>query len=54
MVVISNKMSVNEALRHLEEMKKKKRPFNASKHCGAVKFDEDALVIQKRLRSEWD
>ncbi len=23
------------------------------KYCGTVKFDEDALVIQKKLRDEW-
>ena len=27
--------------------------FDAYKFCGAVKFNEDALDIQKRMRDEW-
>lgn len=27
--------------------------FDARKYCGAIKFDEDALVIQRKLRDEW-
>ncbi len=26
---------------------------DTSKYCGTVKFNEDALAIQKRLRNEW-
>jgi hypothetical protein len=31
-----------------------KKNFDAKKFCGALKVDEDALVIQKRLRDEWN
>lgn len=31
-----------------------KKGFDAKKFCGALKVDEDALVIQKRLRDEWN
>jgi len=31
-----------------------KKGFDAKKFCGAIKVDEDALVIQKRLRDEWN
>ena len=27
---------------------------DTSKYCGSVKFGEDALAIQKRLRNEWE
>lgn len=30
-----------------------KKGTDISKYCGTVKFNEDALVIQKRLRNEW-
>ncbi len=26
---------------------------NTLKFCGTVKFNEDALLIQKKLRNEW-
>jgi len=31
-----------------------KKGFDAKKFCGVLKVDEDALVIQKRLRDEWN
>ncbi len=33
--------------------KRKAKGVDTSKYCGTVKFDEDALAIQKRLRNEW-
>ncbi len=30
-----------------------KKGVDTSKFCGTVKFSEDALAIQKRLRNEW-
>lgn len=32
---------------------KKKKGFNAYKHCGVIKLKTDALAIQKKLRDEW-
>jgi hypothetical protein len=29
------------------------KKFDAHKFCGAVKFNEDGLEIQKKLRDEW-
>ena len=31
-----------------------KKGFDAYKFCGKVKFKEDGLKIQKRLRDEWE
>ena len=31
----------------------KAKGVNTSKYCGTVKFTDDALAIQKRLRDEW-
>ena len=30
-----------------------RKKFDAIKFCGAVKFNEDGLEIQKKLRDEW-
>lgn len=30
------------------------KPFDAKKFIGILKVDEDGLVIQKRLRDEWN
>lgn len=32
----------------------KSRGFDAYRFCGTVKFNEDALTIQQRLRDEWE
>ena len=31
-----------------------RKTFNPMDFCGKVKFNEDALLIQKRLRNEWE
>lgn len=44
------KEEVSNALRKLRS----KRALKASKYCGIMKWNEDGLKFQKRLRSEWD
>jgi hypothetical protein len=29
------------------------KPFAAHTFCGAIKFNEDGLVIQKKMRDKW-
>lgn len=41
---------LDEALRKIKHSKK----LNAKLHLGKVKWGEDALVYQKRLRDGWD
>ncbi len=53
MVVEINNTGDIESVKKLLARKQLKKTFNARRFCGAVKFDEDALVIQKRLRDEW-
>jgi hypothetical protein len=52
LVIKSNKdiKKVKEALAERQT----KKGFDAKKFCGVLKVDEDALVIQKRLRDEWN
>ncbi len=38
----------------LSKSRKPKKGFDAFKHCGVIKLTEDPLVIQKRLRDEWE
>lgn len=37
-----------------DEVSKTLKPFDAKKFNGVLKVNEDALVIQKRLRDEWN
>ena len=30
------------------------KSLNAQKYCGALKWDQDGLEFQKKLRNEWD
>ena len=42
---------------NLTEVLKKLKPvkvFQANKHLGKVKWNEDPLEYQKRIRNEWD
>lgn len=46
-----------EDIKSVKELLAKREPekkFDARKFCGAIKFDEDALAIQQKLRNEWD
>ena len=43
------KKKLNKALKKLEP----KKVFKSSRHLGKVKWDEDALEYQKRIRGEW-
>lgn len=38
----------------LEENKNNRKGFDAYKFCGKVKFNEDGLDIQKKMRDEWE
>jgi len=44
------KKKLDEALRKIKHSKK----LNAKLHLGKVKWGEDALAYQKRLRDGWD
>ncbi len=41
---------INKKLRQMPSRKK----LDARKYCGVIKLKEDPLVIQKRLRDEWE
>jgi hypothetical protein len=53
MVMIINKKTSRKALEKFLRARGKNKTFNAKKHYGAIRFEEDAVTIQKRLRNEW-
>ena len=38
----------------MAKKKSTKKGFNAYKFCGTVKFNDDGLKIQERMRDEWE
>lgn len=49
----ASKKEIEKVTEKLSKIRKKKR-FDAYKHCGVIKLKEDAFAIQKRLRNEWN
>jgi hypothetical protein len=58
MVTTIKKGATKEEIQALFEKMTKdsniKKGFDAYKYCGKVKFKDDGLKIQKRLRNEWE
>ena len=56
MVLILNKNATKKQISAIEKKLQlnSKSGFNAEKYCGAIKFKEDALQIQIKLRNEWE
>ena len=48
----SDKESFDQVLKELNQ--KENKGFNAKRFCGVIQFKEDPLLIQKRLRDEWE
>ena len=49
----STKENIRLVLKRLDE-RQNTRGLDAYKYCGMVDLIEDALIIQKRMRYEWD
>ncbi len=54
MVMVINKKTSKRSLEKFLKARSKSKTFDAKKHFGAIRFSEDALTIQKRLRNEWE
>jgi hypothetical protein len=52
-LILKNNKDVKKVKELLADYQNK-RNFDAKKFCGALKVQEDGLVIQKRLRDEWN
>jgi hypothetical protein len=53
MVLIIDKSTTKKELQKFLSSGSRKKTFNAKKYFGAIRFEEDGLTIQKRLRNEW-
>jgi hypothetical protein len=53
MVLILKKGASKKDIESIEKKLKAKEGIDVMKYCGKVKFKEDALLIQKNLRNEW-
>lgn len=53
MVLIIDKKTTKQELEKFLKSGSLKKTFNAKNYFGAIRFNEDALAIQKRLRNEW-
>ena len=51
--IIKKGYSLSKIRKALKNTEKNKKLFDASKYCGVIKINEDALKIQKKLRDEW-
>jgi hypothetical protein len=49
----ASKEEIKELNKLLIERMSPRKKFDANKYCGAVKFQDDGLEIQKKLRDEW-
>ena len=56
MVLILNKNATKKQIALIEKKLQlhSKSGFDAHKYCGIIKFDEEPLEIQKKLRNEWE
>ena len=52
-MVTGNKKVKNYIIRIRKNKTSKPEGINTLKYCGTIKLNEDALVIQKKLRDEW-
>ena len=54
-MVIEIKMGSGEGeiRKAMLKLKKKKKPFDPSKHFGKAKWDIDGLEYQRKVRDEW-
>ncbi len=57
MVTIIHKGASKKTIQDLLDQQHKKNPrkgIDAKKYCGQIQLSEDPLLIQKRLRNEWE
>ena len=50
----ATKAEIQSVFEKLASRTSSEKGFDAHKFCGTVKFSEDALEIQRRLRDEWE
>lgn len=54
MIIVINKNTSKKEIKEKLKKLKSTKVFDAKKFAGKIKWGEDALVFQKRLRNEWE
>jgi hypothetical protein len=54
MVLVINRQTKKKDLQLVLKRLREGKGFDAAKHCGQVHLKEHPLVIQKRMRDEWE
>ncbi|MEQ8927115.1 MAG: hypothetical protein RLO81_14945 [Fulvivirga sp.] len=54
MVTVIKKGTNKEIINKLLKKAFKTKGVDTHKYCGVIKLKEDSLVIQKRMRDEWE
>ncbi len=52
--VINKKTKKDELRKIMSDMDKKGKTLDASKYSGKLKLKADPLIVQKKLRDEWN
>ena len=50
----ASRKEIKNLFKEIEKKKESGKGFDAYRFCGTVKFEEDALEIQKKMRDEWE
>ena len=53
MVLVLKKGSTNQQIKALSKKLKPKKGVDVLKYCGKIKLKNDALILQNKLRDEW-
>ena len=53
MVTVIKKGSTKETIMEILKKLHIHKGLDAFKYCGIIRFKEDALIIQKKMRDEW-
>ena len=53
MVLVLKKGATKKEIERIDRKLKKSTAIDLMKFCGIIKLKEDPLIIQKRLRNEW-
>ena len=43
-----------DKIKQFEVIEQTRKTINTFKYCGVISIKEDALIIQKQLRNEWE
>lgn len=54
MVLVLKKGASKKEMDDISEKLRVRKGVNTKKYCGVIKLNEDPLLIQKKMRDEWE